>query len=335
MVCSLGESLTHRFNQMKLFNVIATAAVIGTSLIAATPAEARCRETSKGIEWCARQISSERWSFVAQDRYSDDGFSATVDCRDGYVSWRTIDGFNKSGLRKMMHECCLDQIWKLLINDLTSGSLMPTNTGLKAIQNPKGKSRGRHVSPSISRQNTQTNKKSHDHRTYRHLYCCLCKRNQSHSFGWINAKSQYLKCWWVLCIGTACSAGIYRRQNRWRADVNRRNCNWSCNFAGSQHPGEGNKGCVPRLANEQEEWTAIWRIVACVSASAWQDFMPDFYIFHSSHIGPWLKNDHQYWQSKPKRNGEPRKDGNLRNFRPSTDELLKARNQWGQMFIDH
>ena len=40
MVCLRGESLTTHTNQMKLFNAIAAAAVIGTSLFAANPAEA-------------------------------------------------------------------------------------------------------------------------------------------------------------------------------------------------------------------------------------------------------------------------------------------------------
>ena len=40
MVCLRGESLTHHTNQMKLFNAIVVAAVIGTSFIAANPAEA-------------------------------------------------------------------------------------------------------------------------------------------------------------------------------------------------------------------------------------------------------------------------------------------------------
>ena len=39
MVCSRGESLTHRINQMKLFNAIAAAAVFGTTLYA-SPARA-------------------------------------------------------------------------------------------------------------------------------------------------------------------------------------------------------------------------------------------------------------------------------------------------------
>ena len=40
MVCSRGESLTHHTNQMKLFNAIAAAAVIGTSILSVTPAQA-------------------------------------------------------------------------------------------------------------------------------------------------------------------------------------------------------------------------------------------------------------------------------------------------------
>ena len=41
MVCSRGESPTHRMTQMKLFNAIATAAVIGTFFTAANPVQAR------------------------------------------------------------------------------------------------------------------------------------------------------------------------------------------------------------------------------------------------------------------------------------------------------
>ena len=41
MVCSRGESLTLHTSQMKLFNAIVAAAVIGTSLITASPAQSR------------------------------------------------------------------------------------------------------------------------------------------------------------------------------------------------------------------------------------------------------------------------------------------------------
>ena len=55
MVCLRGESLTHRINQMKLFNAIAASAVIGTSFIAANPAEAfssRCKPDGFGGQVC-------------------------------------------------------------------------------------------------------------------------------------------------------------------------------------------------------------------------------------------------------------------------------------------
>ena len=41
MVCSRGESLTLQIEQMKLFNAIAAAAVIGGSFLIPVPAEAR------------------------------------------------------------------------------------------------------------------------------------------------------------------------------------------------------------------------------------------------------------------------------------------------------
>ena len=37
MVCSRGESLTHHMNQMKLFNAIATAAVVGAAFAVVSP----------------------------------------------------------------------------------------------------------------------------------------------------------------------------------------------------------------------------------------------------------------------------------------------------------
>ena len=47
--------------------------------------------------------------------------------------------------------------------------------------------------------------------------------------------------------------------------------------------------------------------------------MPNFYIYHSSEIGPWLKNDHSYWLGIPKKNGEPRKDKDMHRFRPTAE----------------
>ena len=51
MVCSRGESLTTHTNQMKLFNAIATAAVIGISATAVRPANASAYMNVITGEW--------------------------------------------------------------------------------------------------------------------------------------------------------------------------------------------------------------------------------------------------------------------------------------------
>lgn len=63
------------------------------------------------------------------------------------------------------------------------------------------------------------------------------------------------------------------------------------------------------------------------------DQMPDFFIFHSNEIGPWLKNDHTSWLVIPKRNGEQRKDTKMRRFKPSPEQLANAKDQWVRMFL--
>jgi hypothetical protein len=74
MVCSRGESLAVQINQMKLFNAIATAAVIGASLNAtAIPASAqstRCSTDMFGTTTC-------RGSDGSRMRMTNDGFGGT------------------------------------------------------------------------------------------------------------------------------------------------------------------------------------------------------------------------------------------------------------------
>ena len=80
--------------------------------------------------------------------------------------------------------------------------------------------------------------------------------------------------------------------------------------------------------NEQY-FKTLWYVLVHLHGS---DAMPDFYVFHSDEVGPWLKNDHSQWLAKPKRNGEPRKDGNLRHFKPSKKQLEGAWDQWDRLF---
>ena len=94
MVCLRGESLTHHTSQMKLFNAIAAAAVIGTSLITATPAEARngwvyvtSTQTETGVDASNYVKVTSRSGNVVYliSRWSDMGdFNKQVNCS----SWR-------------------------------------------------------------------------------------------------------------------------------------------------------------------------------------------------------------------------------------------------------
>ena len=95
MVCLRGESLTHHKNQMKLFNAIAAATVIGTSLITATPAEARNGWVliANGVK---NGLHHEKLDSYAQGRYAnvqvaDNGgsYPKTIDCLKWSYTFRS------------------------------------------------------------------------------------------------------------------------------------------------------------------------------------------------------------------------------------------------------
>ena len=80
--------------------------------------------------------------------------------------------------------------------------------------------------------------------------------------------------------------------------------------------------------NEQVHQT-LWYVLVQVGE---ESEMPNFFIYHSSEIGPWLKNDHSYWLGIPKKNGEPRKDTDMRRFKPTAEELVQHKGNWEKMF---
>ena len=95
MVCSRGESLTHRKHQMKLFNAIAAAAVIGTSFIAANAVEARNgwlfagRTTRDGTCFYVKPISKNgRYvTFLEKSSSSASTFEKVADCSAWRYRW--------------------------------------------------------------------------------------------------------------------------------------------------------------------------------------------------------------------------------------------------------
>ena len=62
------------------------------------------------------------------------------------------------------------------------------------------------------------------------------------------------------------------------------------------------------------------------------DQQPSFYVFHSKEVGPWLQRDHAAWLAKPSRDGGQHKDGSMRKFRPSAEQLEAAHNNWEALF---
>ena len=91
--------------------------------------------------------------------------------------------------------------------------------------------------------------------------------------------------------------------------------------------GEGD-GWLMSQKNETPH-DSLWYLLVQLNGT---DQLPDFYVFHSRLVGPWIRNDHQAWLSKPKSNGEPRKDSSMRRFRPTEQQLLEGKDAWEQMF---
>ena len=82
----------------------------------------------------------------------------------------------------------------------------------------------------------------------------------------------------------------------------------------------------------EKQFDSLWYVLVKLAGTESQ---PLFYMFHSSEVGPWLENDHRQWLKTPKINGEPRKDTDMRKFRPTTEQLTRAKDQWDRMFADH
>jgi len=84
-------------------------------------------------------------------------------------------------------------------------------------------------------------------------------------------------------------------------------------------------------AKNEAVFDGLWYVLVQLNGISTQ---PDFYIFHSSSIGPWIHKDHQAWLGVAKRDGTTRKDTPMRRFRPRTEDLAKAKSNWQLMFSE-
>ena len=117
MVCSRGESLTTHMNQMKLFNAITAAVVVGTSFIAATPAEARngwiyIGENTEGVRMWIKPASSGGYKgyFYNSTRKSGPPSYYQVNCNNWSERYRYSDGSGYLGWQEVMPNSMGDKI---------------------------------------------------------------------------------------------------------------------------------------------------------------------------------------------------------------------------------
>jgi len=101
----------------------------------------------------------------------------------------------------------------------------------------------------------------------------------------------------------------------------------SVNIQVKTRSGEGD-GWMMSEKNE-EAFDNLWYVLVQLNGT---EILPDFFVFHSSAIGPWLKNDHATWLANPTRHGKPRKDTKMRRFKPQSLELAEAKGNWDSMF---
>ena len=108
MVCLRGESPTTHMNQMKLFNVIAAAAVIGTSFFTINPAEARahCTTNRHGAGVCMEWLGGRKIKVLVDDKFNDTGYIMWVDCNSGNWRVRANTGYSRANLNHEARKAC-------------------------------------------------------------------------------------------------------------------------------------------------------------------------------------------------------------------------------------
>ena len=104
---SEGRPPQHQ-TQMNLFNAIATAAVIGTSLIAVTPAKANtwCGPNRNGAEICVTTFGNRQAKIIVDDEFNNTGYIMFVNCNSGSWRVRANTGYSRSDLNHETIKAC-------------------------------------------------------------------------------------------------------------------------------------------------------------------------------------------------------------------------------------
>ena len=85
------------------------------------------------------------------------------------------------------------------------------------------------------------------------------------------------------------------------------------------------------LMSEKNEkvFEKLWYVVVEISES---NVLPNFFVFSSSEVSKAIKERHDEYMAKPKRDGSQRKAGVLRHFEPSEEFKAERKDNWEIMF---
>ena len=85
------------------------------------------------------------------------------------------------------------------------------------------------------------------------------------------------------------------------------------------------------LMSEKNEkvFEKLWYVVVEISES---NVLPNFFVFSSSEVSEAIKQRHDEYMAKPKRDGSQRKGGVLRHFEPSEQFKAERKDNWEIMF---
>ena len=80
----------------------------------------------------------------------------------------------------------------------------------------------------------------------------------------------------------------------------------------------------------RQSFESLWYVFVSLKAPT---EMPEFFVFHSAEVAAGVDERHQFWLTKPMKDGSPRKSSDIVNrFQPTPERLEEARDRWDLMF---
>ena len=80
----------------------------------------------------------------------------------------------------------------------------------------------------------------------------------------------------------------------------------------------------------RKSFESLWYVFVSLKGTA---EIPEFFVFYSAEVAAGVDERHQFWLTKPMKDGSPRKSSDIVNrFQPTPERLEEARDRWDLMF---